>query len=306
MHDEERRGMTYAIACYTVWGLFPLYFRLLGNVPAIAILGNRIVWSFCFLVVLLLLQRQRGWTAHVRSQPKILLIYGAAAVLLAGNWYIYIWAVNAGYVIETSLGYFINPLVSVLLAVFFLHERLRPLQWGALGLTAAGVLFLTVSYGQLPWIALALAFSFAFYALLKKRGSLPSLQGLALETGVLVLPALALLIYLQTQGMGSVGALGTRTTLLLMSTGVVTVVPLLWFASAARRIPLSLLGILQYIAPTMQFFIGLVIFHEPFSATKLIGFIIIWSALLLFWAEGAGHRQRTAGRAAAQTPVITP
>jgi chloramphenicol-sensitive protein RarD len=222
-------------------------------------------------------------------------------VLLAGNWYIYIWAVNAGYVIETSLGYFINPLVSVLLAVLFLHERLRPLQWGAIGLTAGGVLFLTVNYGHLPWIALALAFSFAFYALLKKRAPLPSLQGLTLETGILVLPALGLLVYLHTHAMGSVGTLGTGTTLLLMSTGVVTVVPLLWFASAARRIPLSMLGILQYIAPTIQFFIGLVIFHEPFNAVQMIGFAIIWSALLLFWAEGAVHRQR-----AAQTPVVTP
>ena len=163
------------------------------------------------------------------------------------------------------------------------------------------MLFLTVSYGQLPWIALALAFSFAFYALLKKRAPLPSLQGLAIETGVLFLPALGLLIYLQTHGMGSVGTLGTSTTLLLMSTGVVTVVPLLWFASAARRIPLALLGILQYIAPTMQLFIGLAIFHEPFSTTKLIGFAIIWAALLLFWAEGAAHRQR-----AVPTPVVTP
>jgi chloramphenicol-sensitive protein RarD len=301
MHGEERQGMMYATACYLVWGLFPLYFRLLDNVPAIGILGNRIVWSFCFLVILILIQHQRGWFTRVRRQPKVLLIYGGAAVLLAGNWYIYIWAVNAGYVIETSLGYFINPLVSVLLAVLFLHERLRPLQWGAIGLTAGGVLFLTVNYGHLPWIALALAFSFAFYALLKKRAPLPSLQGLTLETGMLFLPALGLLVYLHTHAMGSVGTLGTDTTLLLMSTGVVTVVPLLWFASAARRIPLSMLGILQYIAPTIQFFIGLVIFHEPFSAVQLIGFAIIWSALLLFWAEGALHRQRVA-----QTPVVTP
>lgn len=292
MSSEERRGMWLAIACYTTWGIFPLYFRLLAPVPAIDILANRVIWSLVFLVGLLTIRQDWSWLRPALHSRRVMLLYSAAGILLAANWYTYIWGVNSGYVIETSLGYFINPLVSVLMGVFFLHERLRGGQWAAIGLATSGVLFLTVSYGQLPWIALILAFTFGFYGLLKKHGTLTSSQGLTVEAGVIFLPALALLIYRELNGAGGLGVYGWGKTLLLLTTGVVTVLPLTWFATAARRIPLSLLGVLQYVAPTLQFLVGLLIFQEAFSQSKLIGFSIIWAALILYWAEGMIHRQR--------------
>lgn len=291
MRDDERRGMWFAIACYTIWGVFPLYFRLLAPVPAIDILAHRVIWSLGFLLILLTVRQEWRWFRPALHSRRTVVLYAAAGIILAANWYTYIWGVNAGFVIETSLGYFINPLVSVLLGVIFLRERLRVGQWAAIGTATAGVLFLTISYGQLPWIALTLAFTFAFYGLLKKHGTLHSMQGLTLETGTLLLPALALLFYREATGFDSLVSFGWGKTLLLLSTGVVTVMPLVWFASAARLIPLSLLGILQYIAPTLQFLVGLLIFHEPFSTTRLIGFAIIWLALLIYSAEGMHHQR---------------
>lgn len=303
MRDDERRGMWLAVACYATWGVFPLYFRLLAPVPAIDILANRVIWSVGFLVILLTARREWGWLRSALRTPRTVLLYASAGVILAANWYTYIWGVNAGFVIETSLGYFINPLVSVLLGVLFLRERLRAGQWAAIGTATAGVLFLTISYGQLPWIALILAFTFGFYGLLKKHGTLRASHGLTLETGTLLLPALALLIFRETTGFDSLISYGWGKTLLLLSTGVVTVVPLVWFASAARLIPLSLLGILQYIAPTLQFLVGLLIFQEPFSTTRLIGFAIIWLALLIYSAEGLHHqREVRLGGAPLQIP----
>jgi len=292
MSGDERRGMWLAIACYTTWGTFPLYFRLLAPVPAIDILANRVIWSLVFLLGLLIVRQDWAWLRPTLRSRRVMLLYLSAGVLLAANWYTYIWGVNAGYVIETSLGYFINPLVSVLLGVLFLRERLRGGQWAAIALATAGVLFLTVSYGQLPWIALILAFTFGVYGLLKKHGSLTSTQGLTVEAGVIFLPALVLLIYRELHGAGGLGVYGWGKTLLLLTTGVVTVVPLTWFATAARRIPLSLLGVLQYIAPTLQFLVGLLIFHEAFSQTQWIGFSVIWLALILYWVEGMIHHQR--------------
>ncbi|GIV68129.1 EamA family transporter RarD [Caldilinea sp.] len=290
MHDDERRGMGFAIACYTIWGAFPLYFRLLAPAPALDILGHRVIWSLAFLVILLTARREWAWLGPALRNPRTLGLYAAAGAILAANWYTYIWGVNAGFVIETSLGYFINPLVSVLIGVLFLRERLRAGQWIAIAVAASGVLFLTLSYGQAPWIALALAFTFGFYGLLKKHGTLRSMQGLTLETGALFLPALALLFYRDLSGHPSLFAFGWQKTLLLLSTGLVTVMPLVWFASAARLIPLSMLGILQYIAPTLQFLVGLLIFHEPFDQTRLIGFAMIWLALLIYSAEGVIHQ----------------
>lgn len=291
MRDDERRGMAFAIACYMIWGVFPLYFRLLAPVPAIDILAHRVIWSLGFLLILLTARQEWSWLRPALRSRRTVALYATAGIVLAVNWYTYIWGVNAGFVIETSLGYFINPLVSVLLGVIFLRERLRIGQWAAIGTATAGVLFLTVSYGQLPWIALTLAFSFAFYGLLKKHGRLHSMQGLTLETGTILLPALALLFYREVGGFDSLVSYGWGKTLLLLSTGVVTVLPLVWFASAARLIPLSLLGILQYIAPTLQFLVGLLIFQEPFSQTRLVGFAIIWLALLIYSAEGIVHQQ---------------
>jgi chloramphenicol-sensitive protein RarD len=275
--------MWFAIACYAIWGIFPLYFRLLAPVPAIDILAHRVIWSLGFLLILLTARQEWSWLGPA--------LYALAGVILAANWYTYIWAVNAGFVIESSLGYFINPLVSVLLGVAFMRERLRVGQWAAIATATAGVLFLTVSYGQLPWIALILAFTFGFYGLLKKHGTLRSIQGLTIEAGTLLLPALALLLFREASGYDSLVSYGWGKTLLLLSTGVVTVMPLVWFASAARLIPLSLLGILQYVAPTLQFLVGLLIFQEPFSTTRLIGFAIIWLALIIYSAEGFHHQR---------------
>jgi chloramphenicol-sensitive protein RarD len=302
MRDDERRGMWFAIACYAIWGVFPLYFRLLAPVPAIDILAHRVIWSLGFLLILLTVRQEWRWLGPALRTPRTVGLYALAGVVLAVNWYTYIWAVNAGFVIESSLGYFINPLVSVLLGVVVMRERLRLGQWAAIATAAAGVIFLTVSYGQLPWIALTLAFSFGFYGLLKKHGTLHSMQGLTIETGTLLLPALALLLFRETSGADSLVSYGWSKTLLLLSTGVVTVLPLVWFASAARLIPLSLLGILQYIAPTLQFLVGLLIFQEPFSQTRLIGFAIIWLALIIYSAEGVRHQRSL--RSVAATSLI--
>lgn len=294
MAADQRRGVWFAVACYVAWGLFPIYWKQLANIPAIDILANRMVWSLAFVLLLLLFRQDWGWIGKAVRNRHVVLPYLAAALLLSVNWYIYIWAVNANYVVESSLGYFINPLVSVLFAVIFLHERLRPWQWAAIGIAAAGVVFLTVTYGQLPWIALALALTFALYGLIKKRARLDALRGMAMETACMFLPALIFLLYRSSTGHGSVGAVSPAETLLLMGTGVVTVLPLYWFASAAHLIPLALLGILQYIAPTLQFTLGIALYHEPFSLAKLAGFSIIWVALLIYWAEGMLHRQRGA------------
>ena len=207
-------------------------------------------------------------------------------MLLSINWLTYVWAVNAGYIVETALGYFINPLLSVLMGVIFLREHLRPWQWLPIGLAALGVLYLTVAYGSLPWIALTLAFSFGIYGLVKKTAPLGSLYGLTLETGILFVPALVYLVYLQFAGQAAFVNSGGVTTTLLIGAGLVTTVPLLMFASAAQRIPLSMMGVLQYIAPTLQFLIGVLLYREPFSHSQLIGFGIVWLALLLFWVEG--------------------
>lgn len=300
MRDDERRGIWFATACYAIWGVFPLYFRLLAPTPAIDILAHRIIWSLGFLVILLTLRQEWRWLGPTLRSRRTFGLYALAGIVLAANWYTYIWSVNAGFVIESSLGYFINPLVSVLLGVLVMRERLRLGQWAAIATAAAGVLFLTISYGQLPWIALALAFTFAFYGLLKKHGTLHSMQGLTVETGTLLLPALVLLLFREASGHDSLVSYGGGKTLLLLSTGVVTVMPLVWFASAARLIPLSLLGILQYTAPTLQFLVGLLIFQEPFSQTRLIGFAIIWLALVIYSAEGFHHQHQLRQR---QTPL---
>jgi chloramphenicol-sensitive protein RarD len=207
--------------------------------------------------------------------------------LIGVNWLVYIWAVNADYVVETSLGYFINPLLSVLMGVIFLRERLRPWQWAPIGLAAAGVLFLTVTYGSLPWIALTLAGTFATYGLAKKKAPLNALYGLTLETGLLFIPALGVLILSDLSGQGAFLHQGWGSDVLMIGAGLATTLPLLLFASAAQRIPLSLVGILQYIAPTLQFLLGVFVYREPFSQTQFIGFGIVWLALIMFAVESA-------------------
>jgi chloramphenicol-sensitive protein RarD len=253
-------------------------------VPAATILANRILWSAVFVALLLGVQRNWGLLRPALRSRRIVTTYVGAAILLSVNWYIYIWAVNAGFLVDSSLGYFITPLVNVVMGVIFFRERLSQWQLVAIGLATAGVLYITLSYGRLPWIGLSLALTFGTYGLLKKQARLPSLEGMALETGTIVVPALAFLIFQEVAGAGVLGHVDWLTSLLLVGTGVITVFPLLWFSDAAQRIPLSMMGVIQYISPTLMFLLGLVAFHEEFNVHKLIGFVLIWSALLVYWA----------------------
>ena len=279
------KGVLSGLGAYVLWGFFPIYWKLLQDVPALQVIGHRIVWSFFLLAGYLCLTKQWNEFRHGAFKGKTIGIYSIAAVLLSFNWLIYVWGVNAGFIVETSLGYFINPLLSVLLGVVFLRERLRPLQWLPVALAALGVLYLTVVYGRLPWIALSLAFTFGFYGFVKKLSPLGSLHGLTLETGI-VFP-LALL-YAGWTGMNGSGAFlhnGAFVDVLLIGAGLVTTIPLLMFASAAKQIPLTLVGLLQYIAPTIQFLIGVLVYKELFDLSRLVGFGIVWLALIIFWVE---------------------
>ncbi|MBX3627968.1 MAG: EamA family transporter RarD [Rhizobacter sp.] len=287
-------GALYAALAFALWGIFPLYFRQIASVPSGEILVHRIVWSLVFVLVVLTLRRQWAWVKPVLRSPKVLLAFAASAVLLSVNWLTYIWAVNSGHVIEASLGYFINPLVNVLLGYTVLHERLRPVQWLALGIAGAGVLWLAVLAGHPPWIALALAASFGAYGLMRKVASLGALEGLTLETLLLAPIAIAVLGVWMWQGTSVFPAPEAGTNLWLIAAGPITAVPLLLFAAGARQISLTTLGLLQYIGPTIQLAIGLWIFHEPFSAKRLMGFALIWAALALYSAEGWWRSRTTA------------
>lgn len=286
------KGIWYAVAAYGLWGFLPVFWKNLQSVPAIEILAHRMAWSLVFLTIILASQRRWQWVRHVVGNRSILFTFLVSACVLSVNWFIYIWAVNSGHIVETSLGYFINPLVNVLLGVLFLRERLRPWQWTAVGAAAAGVLYLTITYGSLPWIALILAFSFGSYGLLRKTAALEALEGLSLETALLFLPAVAFLLYRELTGSGSFGHAATSTNLLLALSGVATALPLLWFAVAARRITLTTLGLVQYMAPTIQFLLGVFVYHEPFSLNSLVGFSLIWLALLIYSGEGVVVRHR--------------
>jgi chloramphenicol-sensitive protein RarD len=289
----ENKGILYALGAYIAWGLLPVYWKALETVPAIQILGHRIVWSFVIIGMIILARREWRKFRYILAYRNKLLYGSLGAGLLGVNWLVYIWAVNSDHIVEASLGYFINPLVSVLLGVIFFKEKLRPAQWLVVGLAALGVLYLTFHYGTPPWISLVLALTFGFYGLLKKKSSLEALHGLGLEMAFLVLPALGYLLFVQYQGNGSFVQDGAVTTVLLIVTGVVTAMPILLFGFAARSIPLSLVGLLQYIAPTMQFLLGVLVYSEPFTQERLIGFSIIWMALLIYWLEGLNFHRRT-------------
>lgn len=285
-----KKGILYGIGAYALWGFFPIYWKLLHHVPALQLLGHRIGWSFLLLAAMIWV---RGEWPELRAalNKRTWGIYTIAAVLIGLNWLTYVWAVNAGYIVETSLGYFINPLFSVLMGVIFLRERLRPAQWVPVGVAAAGVVYLTFVYGRLPWIALALACTFGLYGLVKKLAPLGSLYGLTLETGILFIPAFLYLIFMERSGQGAFLHTGLLSDALMVGAGVVTTIPLLMFASAARSIPLTMVGILQYIAPTLQFLLGVFVYKEPFDHAHLLGFSIVWLALILFWVENFIHHR---------------
>jgi len=294
--SERRTGVLLGLAAYGLWGAFPLYFPLLEPAGGVEIVAHRIVWSLVF--VALLLTALRAWSAvrAAATDRRTVVILAGAAVLITGNWLTFVLAVNAGHVVETSLGYFINPLVSVLLGVAFLGERLRALQWVAVGTAAVAVAVLTVDNGRPPWIALLLAGTFATYGLLKKLVRVQAAPGLFLETLLLVGPAAVVLVVLQVRGAGSLGEAGAGHVVLLASSGIATAVPLLLFAASTQRIPLSTVGLLQYVTPLLQLAIGVFVVHEPMSPARLVGFAVVWLALLIFTVDGlrAGRAARRA------------
>ena len=285
-----RRGFWLGAAAYSIWGLFPIYWKLVAAVPAGQVLAHRIVWSCVALGVIL------GWPSRPRLPrgsvtPRIVLLYLAAALLIGVNWYLYVWAVGHGFVVETSLGYYITPLVNVLLGVAVLGERLRPATWVAVALAALGVAILTFSYGEPPRVALGLAASFGTYGLVKKTTPLPALEGLTLETALLVGPALVYLVAADRTGAGAFLHGPGATSLFLIGGGLVTIVPLLLFASAVRIVPLSTMGLLQFLSPTIQLVLALALYHEPFGRSRVAGFIAVWLALALFAIEQTRRRQ---------------
>lgn len=285
------KGIWYGVAAYGAWGLFPVYFKWMQHVPALQVVSHRIVWSCLILVGVILLTRQ--WRAFRAAALKMrsLRLYSVAAVLIGINWLVWVWAVGAGHIVEASLGYFITPLLNVFLGVVILRERLRPWQWVAVGIAATGVLYLTFAHGSLPWIALTLALAFGFYGLVKKTAPLGSLHGLTVETGMLIPLALLYLFYVDGTGDGAFLHTDLATNALLIGAGLVTMIPLLLFASAARRITLSGLGVMQYIAPTLQFLLGVFVYREPFAPDQFVGFAIVWAALVVFGVEGyLAHR----------------
>ncbi|MFF5706269.1 EamA family transporter RarD [Streptomyces sp. NPDC012794] len=279
--NEQRTGLLYGFGAYGMWGLVPLFWPLLKPSGAIEILAHRMVWSLAAVGIALLALRRWGWIAEIVRQPRKLGLTALAAAVISVNWGLYIWAVNNGQVVEASLGYFINPLVTIAIGVLVLGERLRRAQWAAVGIGFAAVLVLSVGYGRLPWISLTLAFSFAAYGLIKKKLDMGGLESLAAETALQFLPALGYLLWLGVQGQSTFTSHGLGHAALLAATGLVTAIPLVCFGAAAIRVPLSTLGLLQYLAPVFQFGLGVLYFHEAMPPERWAGFSLVWGALVL-------------------------
>ncbi|MGC4833171.1 EamA family transporter RarD [Micromonospora vinacea] len=304
-----RLGYLYGLGAYLLWGFFPLYLKLLRPAGPLEILAHRIVWSVVFVALLLAALRNVGFLRALLRRPWAVAGIVAAAALIAVNWGTYIYGVNSDRVVETALGYFINPLVVVLLGVTVLRERLRPAQWVALGIGASAVAVLTVDYGRLPWLALTLAFSFAGYGLVKKRLGLPAAEGLFVESSVLALPALGYLAWLMAKADLTFGHVSAGHTALLVLAGAATAIPLLLFAGAANRLPLSSLGMIQYLAPILQLGCGVLIFHEPMPPARLAGFALVWLALIVFTADAvrtSRQSRRTPPPPAVDHGVVVP
>ena len=279
-------GVLCAALAFAWWGLFPLYFRIVPGINPGEVLAHRIVWCLLLMLALLAWRRQWAWLGPVLRQKKVLAAFAASALLLSSNWLTYIWSVNNGHVIDASLGYFITPLVNVLLGYTLLHERPRRAQWIALAFAALGVIWLTVQTGGLPWIALVLAATFGCYGLLRKVAVLGAIEGLTLETMLLAPLACAAIVIWSLQGHSTFPAPDALTNLWLIALGPITAVPLLLFAAGARRISMTTLGLLQYIGPSIQFVLGVWVFHEPFTPARMAGFALIWLALIVYSADG--------------------
>ncbi|MDQ6641269.1 MAG: EamA family transporter RarD [Actinomycetota bacterium] len=302
-HSEEARGFALGAAAYGLWGLFPLYWPLLKPAGAIEILAHRVTWSLISMVVLVVALRRTGQLRAIFRNPRVFRLLVLASVVVAVNWGTYIWGVNHGLVVETSLGYFINPLVTVMMGVLILKERLRGWQWAAIGIAFVAVVGLTLDYGQPPWVALILAFSFGTYGLAKKQANAGAIESLTFETMVLTPLALGYLVWLTAAGEGHFLGHGAGHALLLAGTGVVTAIPLICFGGAAIRVPMTTLGLLQYLAPVIQFVIGVTIVHESMTAVRWAGFGLVWIALAVFTVDALHHRQRQL-RLAAEASAI--
>ncbi|MGZ3117154.1 EamA family transporter RarD [Streptomyces sp. H62] len=298
--SEQRVGLLNGFAAYGMWGLVPLFWPLLKPAGAGEILAHRMVWSLAFVAVALLVVRRWAWAGELLRQPRKLGLITVAAAVITVNWGVYIWAVNSGHVVEASLGYFINPLVTIAMGVLLLKERLRPVQWAAVGTGAAAVIVLTVGYGRPPWISLCLAFSFATYGLVKKKVNLGGVESLAAETAIQFLPALGFLLWLGARGDSTFTTEGAGHAALLAATGVVTAIPLVCFGAAAIRVPLSTLGLLQYLAPVFQFLLGIFYFGEAMPPERWAGFALVWLALTLLTWDALRTVRRTARALRAQ------
>jgi chloramphenicol-sensitive protein RarD len=291
------------VAAYLCWGFFPLYWPLLEPAGSLEILAHRFVWSMVFVLVAITAMGRWGAFTAIARDRRLMLILTAASVTIALNWGGFIYGVTNGHVIETSLGYFINPLVTVLLGVFVLKETLRPVQWAAIAIGASAVVVLTVDYGRLPWVALLVAFSFAIYGFLKKKADLGAFEGLGMETAILFPVALAFLIALQLRGELTFGHDGPGNAALLIGTGVVTAIPLLLFGAAATRLSLTTIGLLQYLGPIIQFLVGLTIFDEDMTGARWAGFVLVWLALVVFTVDAATNRRRLLKRTAEASAI---
>ncbi|WP_129841142.1 EamA family transporter RarD [Streptomyces sp. RFCAC02] len=307
-------GLALGLGAFGMWGLLPLYWDLLDGIGAGETLAHRMVWSLPTALILVAFVRDWGWIRPLLRQPKRLALLAASASLITANWYLFIWAVAEDRVLEASLGYFINPLFTIALGVVVLRERLRPAQWAAVGIGALAVVVMGVAYGQVPWVSLALSVSFALYGLVKKTTGLDGLQGFTADTLLQFLPALGFLVVLGARGDGSFTSGGAGHALLLMSTGVATALPLIFFGAAAVRLPLSVVGMMQYLAPTLMFLLGLLVFHEEMPPERWAGFLLVWGALVvLTWdvlrqaravrRTVAAHVPRAAGRESAAAPA---
>ena len=289
---ESRRGFLLGAAAYGMWGLFPLYWTLLDPAGSIEILAHRVFWSLIVMAALAVVFRRRSQFRAIVADRRTRSILMLAAVVISLNWGGYIWGVNNGHVVETSLGYFINPLVTVLMGVFIIGERLRRLQWVAMGIAAVAVVALTLELGRPPWVALLLAFSFGSYGLAKKKANAGAVESLALETLVIAPVALGYILFLGSQGQSTFGTEGTGHALLLVSTGLITAVPLICFGAAATRVSMTTIGLLQYLAPTLQFALGVFFFDEAMPPVRLAGYCLVWVALVIFTFEAVTHRRR--------------